>query len=115
MIIHAKIVFVFQWFVGCMHRIIMIFVIHQDSLVPEGMSRFSILPSGPCASFVDPDTFLMGFKFFSLLFNYFFILRWMQPQIIMKSLDPLRAKKIFIKKKLGHTAVSAIKASSVTL
>ena len=36
-------------------------------------------------------------------------------QIIMKSLDPLRAKKIFIRKKLGHTAVSAIKASSVTL
>ena len=33
----------------------------------------------------------------------------------MKSLDPLRAKKIFTKKKLGHTAVSAIKASSVTL
>ena len=28
--------------------------------------------------------------------------------IIMKSLDPLRAKKIFIRKKLGHTAVSAI-------
>ena len=36
-------------------------------------------------------------------------------QIIMNSVDPLRAKKIFIKKKLGHTAVSAIKASSVTL
>ena len=36
-------------------------------------------------------------------------------QIIMKSLDPLRAKKIFIRKKLGHTAVSAIRASSVTL
>ena len=35
--------------------------------------------------------------------------------IIMKSLDPLRAKKIIIRKKLGHTAVSAIKASSVTL
>ena len=26
----------------------------------------------------------------------------------MKSLDPLRAKKIFIRKKLGHTAVSSI-------
>ena len=36
-------------------------------------------------------------------------------QIIMISLDPLRSKKIFIRKKLGHTAVSAIKASSVTL
>ena len=36
-------------------------------------------------------------------------------RIIMKSLDPLRAKKTFIRKKLGHTAVSAIKASSVTL
>ena len=35
--------------------------------------------------------------------------------IIIKSLDPLRAKKRFIRKKLGHTAVSAIKASSVTL
>ena len=36
-------------------------------------------------------------------------------EIIMKSLDPLRAKKTFIRKKLGHTAVSAIKDSSVTL
>ena len=35
--------------------------------------------------------------------------------IIMKSLDPLRAKKTFIRKKLDHTAVSAIKASSVTI
>ena len=35
--------------------------------------------------------------------------------IIMKSLDPLRAKKTFIRKKLGQTAVLAIKASSVTL
>ena len=35
-------------------------------------------------------------------------------QIIMKSLDPLRAKKTFIRKKLGRTAVSAIKASSVS-
>ena len=29
----------------------------------------------------------------------------------MKSLDPLRAKKTFIRKKLGHTAVSAISES----
>ena len=36
-------------------------------------------------------------------------------EIIIKSLDPLRAKKTFIRKKLGHTAVLAIKASSVTL
>ena len=35
--------------------------------------------------------------------------------IIMKSLRALRAKKIFIRQKLGVTAVSAIKASSVTL
>ena len=35
--------------------------------------------------------------------------------IIIKSLDPLRAKKTFIRKKLGHTMVLAIKASSVTL
>ena len=28
----------------------------------------------------------------------------------MKSLDPIRAKNIFIRKKLGHTTVSAIKA-----
>ena len=38
--------------------------------------------------------------------------------IIIKSLDPLRAKKTFIRKKLchsRHTMVSAIKASSVTL
>ena len=32
-----------------------------------------------------------------------------------KSLDPLRAKKTFIKKKSGQTTVSAIQASSVTL
>ena len=36
-------------------------------------------------------------------------------QIIVKSLDPLRAKETFIRKKLCHTMVSAIKASSVTL
>ena len=36
-------------------------------------------------------------------------------QVIMKFLDPLKAKKIFIRKKFGHTAVLAIKASSVTL
>ena len=36
-------------------------------------------------------------------------------EIIIKSLDPLRAKKTFIRKKLGHTAVLAIKSSSVTL
>ena len=35
--------------------------------------------------------------------------------IVVKSLDPLRAKKTFIRKKLGHTMVSVIKASSVTL
>ena len=35
--------------------------------------------------------------------------------MIIKSLDPLRAKKKIIRKKLGHTMVSAIKASSVTL
>ena len=38
-----------------------------------------------------------------------------QPGIIIKSLDPLRAKKTFKRKKLGHTMVSAIKASSVIL
>ena len=32
-------------------------------------------------------------------------------RIIKTSLDPLRAKKTFIRKKLGHTAVSAIKVS----
>ena len=32
-----------------------------------------------------------------------------------KSLVPLRAKKTFLRKKLGQTAVSAIQASSVTL
>ena len=36
-------------------------------------------------------------------------------EIIIKSLDPLRAKKTFIRKKLGRTMVSVIKASSVTL
>ena len=39
----------------------------------------------------------------------------MLMDIIIKGLDPLRAKKTFIRKKLGHTMVSAIKASSVTL
>ena len=32
-----------------------------------------------------------------------------------KKIDPLRANKTFIRKKLGHTAISAIQASSVTL
>ena len=32
----------------------------------------------------------------------------------MKSLHPLRAKKIFIRKKLGHTAVSAILKSLIS-
>ena len=36
-------------------------------------------------------------------------------EIMIKSLDPVRAKKTFIRKNLGHTMVSAIKASSVTL
>ena len=35
--------------------------------------------------------------------------------IIIKSLDPLRAKNSFIRKKLGHTMVPAIKTSLVTL
>ena len=35
--------------------------------------------------------------------------------VIIKSLDPLRAKKTFIRKKLDHSMVSAIKASLVTL
>ena len=35
--------------------------------------------------------------------------------ILIKCLDPLRAKNIFIRKKLGHNMVSAIKASSLTL
>ena len=34
--------------------------------------------------------------------------------IIIKSLDPLRAKKTFIRKKLGHTMVSAI-AETITM
>ena len=34
---------------------------------------------------------------------------------MIKSLDPLRAKKTFIRKQSGHTMVSAIKASLVTL
>ena len=32
-------------------------------------------------------------------------------EIIIKSLDPLKAKKTFIRKKLGHTTVSAIKVT----
>ena len=35
--------------------------------------------------------------------------------IIIKSLDPLRAKKTFIRKKFDHTAVSAIKALSTAV
>ena len=62
---------------------------------------------------------------FELYWNYLFYfldtvipfirIYYLKYQIIMKSLDPLRAKKTFIRKKLGHTSVSAIKASSVTL
>ena len=57
-------------------------------------------------------------KFFSvnLSFEQQNILLVLQNTIIiMKSLDPLGAKKTFIRKMLGHTAVSAIKASSLTL
>ena len=43
------------------------------------------------------------------------LVAWNLLDIIIKSLDPLRAKKTFIRKKLGHTMVSAIKASSVAL
>ena len=39
----------------------------------------------------------------------------MKYKIIINGLDPLRAKTTFIRKKLGHTAVLAIKASSVSL
>ena len=35
--------------------------------------------------------------------------------IIVKRLDPLQEKKTFTRKNLGHTMVSASKASSVTL
>ena len=64
-----------------------------------------------------------GFLFLWVLGMGYVILLWhslnlhiiILQYIIMKSLDPLRTKKIFIRKKLGHTAVSAIKASSVTL
>ena len=49
--------------------------------------------------------------------------RAMEPIIVsanrsiirIKSYDPLRAKKTFIRTKLDHTMVSATKASSVTL
>ena len=47
------------------------------------------------------------------LINLMLIVRTLS--IIIKSFDHLRAKKTFIGKKLGHTMVSAIKASSVTL
>ena len=36
-------------------------------------------------------------------------------EMIIKSVEPLRTKKTFIRKKLGHTMVLAIKASPVTL
>ena len=51
--------------------------------------------------------FKSSFKHFSLIYSKYLI--------IIKRLDPLRAKKTFIRKKLDHTAVSAIKAFSVTL
>ena len=38
-----------------------------------------------------------------------------KKSMIIKRLDPLIAKKTFVGEKLGHTMVSAIKASSVTL
>ena len=47
--------------------------------------------------------------------NYYLQLDDKKNNKVMKSLVPLRAKKSFIIKKLGHTAISAIKASSVTL
>ena len=54
-----------------------------------------------------------------ILYLHAYILKDLQSAtprlIIMKSLHLLRASKIFIRKKLDHTAVSAIKASSVTI
>ena len=38
-----------------------------------------------------------------------------EPEIMIKSYDPLGAKITFIRKKLCHTVVSAMKAPSVTL
>ena len=45
----------------------------------------------------------------------FYTITVFSNEMIIKSLDPSRAKKTFIRKKLGHTMVSAIKALSVTL
>ena len=53
---------------------------------------------------------------FDSVFNAFSPFDIQEEQlIIIKNLDPLRAKKTFIRKKLGHTMILAIKASSVTL
>ena len=49
------------------------------------------------------------------VFNSFSPFDIQEEQLIIKSFDLLRAKKTFIRKKLGRTMVSAIKASSVTL
>ena len=48
--------------------------------------------------------FLVGSSFLQ-------ITRTCLNDIIIKSLDPLIAKKTFIRKKLGHTMVSALKPS----
>ena len=63
-------------------------------------------PPNPTLSFSAFLGTLKRFLSLAILFTY---------QIIIKSLDPLRAKKTFIRKKLGHTMVSAINASTVTL
>ena len=63
----------------------------------------------------DPINLAKGARGIYCIFEHFNMGVVSKTDIIMKSLDPLRAKKKFIRKKLGHTAVSAIKASSVTL
>ena len=50
-------------------------------------------------------------SYWNICLNY----KTFNMKILMKSLDPLRAKETFIRKKLGLTVVSAIQASSVTL
>ena len=86
-------------------------VMYANRIVPDGTPRFAASYLGlfcllTCMSNKKDDRLIWVNRVDSPYSN---------DGIIMKGLDPLRAKTTFIRKKFGHTAVSAIKASSVTL
>ena len=104
-------------------------VIASSFRVNEENLLFETVQSGPTSYFrmfsplLKERTFICLYKVNKIIsFAYYFPISYFPKkssdegfEVIIKSLDPLRAKKTFIRKTLGHTMLSAIKASSVTL